>query len=278
MTTAIITDTASSIPPTLVREHHITTVPLQLILDDDTYLDGEISQQVLLERILAGVSASTSAPSPGAFETAITGALQDADAVVVLTIASAMSATHKAAVVAAERLDDPRVRVVDTRTAAGAQGLVVLRAAEAAAASADADEVVAAAERVIEDVRLVATVGGLEFLVRSGRVPVLAGKAGERLGVNPVFEFRHGKARPSRPSFSREASVQRMLHTLRSSRVEGADLHVAVLHSLAADEAEDLMDAVTSTDTPRVAFIGEFSTGMVFHTGPGILGLAWYWD
>ena len=57
------------------------------------------------------------------------------DGVCLLTISATMSSTYEAAVLGAEivgrELGTDRVRVVDTRTAAGAQGLVVIAAARA---------------------------------------------------------------------------------------------------------------------------------------------------
>ena len=66
------------------------------------------------------------------------------DGVVVLTIAASMSSTHQAAMLAAKDLGE-QVRVIDTTTAAGAEGLVVLEAARAARAGGDLDAVEAAA-------------------------------------------------------------------------------------------------------------------------------------
>ena len=56
-----------------------------------------------------------------------------------LTIAGSMSATYQSAIVAAEAVGGP-VRVVDTATAAGAEALVVLAAAEAAQRGASLEE------------------------------------------------------------------------------------------------------------------------------------------
>ena len=72
-----------------------------------------------------------------------------------------MSSTFKAANAAARMVGD-RARVMDTGTAAGAEGLVVLAAAEAAARGAPVDVVQHAAQRVIERVRLIATVDSLD--------------------------------------------------------------------------------------------------------------------
>jgi DegV family protein with EDD domain len=167
---------------------------------------------------------------------------------------------------------------MDTGTAAGAQGLVALAAARAARRGLDLDAVEAAALRAAAAVRLVATVDSLERFVRSGRVPGVAGWAGERLRVNPMFEFRQGEVRTLRPVIGKQAALDRILSKWRRTVVPGAALHVAALHGAAEDRGQRLLDAVLHESYPETAFLGAFSAGMIAHTGPGVVGLAWWWD
>src|SRR5262249_36782330 len=172
---------------------------------------------------------------------------------------------------------DGDVRVVDTRTAAGAEALVVLAAADAAARGGSIDAVVEAAEQAIPQMRLVATLPSLEHLVRSGRVPNIAGWAGNVLGIAPLFAFRNGPARPLRPALGTEVAYDRIISRWRRDRVPGAELHVAALHANAPTDAQRLLDRVREQAEPKTSFIGEFGTVMVAHTGPGLVGLAWRW-
>lgn len=275
MSVAVITDSAASLPDALVAKFDLGVVPIHLIVGGDEYLDGAIALEVVFERVDEGVS--TSAPTPGQWAEAISAALETADEVVVLTIASAMSATHQAAAVAAAGFG-AAVRLVDTRTAAGAEGLVVLAAARAVTDGAPADVAVAVAEAVRNRVRLVATVDTLDFLVRSGRVPGIAGLAGRVLGVNPLFEFVGGDVRKLRPAFSREAALDRIVAACRADAEAGGHLHVCALHADDAPTAERLLNAVSFELEPVESFVGSFSPGMIAHTGPGLAGLAWWWD
>jgi DegV family protein with EDD domain len=273
MTVAVVTDSAAALPPELAARGHVTVVPMWLTVRGEAELEGTRS----LEELVVEEHVTTSAPTPGEFETAIKDGLRGDDGVVVLTIAGSMSATYQAAVVAGESVGGP-VQVVDTATAGGAEALVVLAAAHAAARGATLDEVADAARHVINRVRLIATVPTLDHLVRSGRVPGLAGWAGNRLGINPLFEFRGGKVRRLRPALSREAALDRIVGLVHRSRVPGARLHVAALHALALDVAEELLTRVATTESPTESFVGEFGPVMVVHTGPGLAGLAWWWD
>ena len=127
-------------------------------------------------------------------------------------------------------------------------------------------------------VQLVATLPQLDYLARGGRVPGIAARAGDWLGVRPVFAMRHGHVRPQLPSHTHDGALRRVLAAWRRSREDGARLHVAALHALAPDDAKWLIEAVYSEIEPTTAFVGEFTTIMVAHTGPGLVGLAWWWE
>jgi DegV family protein with EDD domain len=274
MTVSIITDSAAALPAELVERHGITVVPMWLTLAGDNVRDDKLS----IDEVLRYDEVSTSGPSPGEFADAISSRMSD-DGVLVLTIAATMSSTFGAAQTGAASVDGT-VAVLDTSTAAGAQALVVLAAARAAEQGGSLPQVEAAAAKAIDGVRLVAMVSDLDHLVRSGRVPEIAGWAGRRLGIRPLFEFRDGKPHRLRPAFSVDAAKDRMVAMLRRSRVGGARLHVAALHAQAPEEARELLSRVEAEQdqTPATSFVGQFGTVMIAHTGPGLAGLAWWWE
>jgi DegV family protein with EDD domain len=257
---AVVTDSGASIPRELAAASAITVVDQHV-----ERLNGDVS---------------TAAPSPGEFLRALERS--GGDEAVVLTVSAKVSGTWNAARLAAAESRIP-LDVIDTETAAGAQALVVLAAAEAAASGADRAAVRAAALEVIGRVRLVAVIEGLDHLVRSGRVPGLAGWAGRMLNLKPLFEFRHGVARPLRPAVSREAALTRIVGHWRRSRNQagaGDRLHIAALHADAEPDAEGLLKRVRDELTTPAAteLVLEFSEVMIAHTGPGLAGLAWWWQ
>jgi DegV family protein with EDD domain len=274
MTVGILTDSAAALPSEIAGARNIGVVPMWLTIDGQSVREGELP----LAELLAHDDVTTSGPTPGEFEGAVKEQQRNTDdGVLVLTIASTMSSTYEAAVLGA-RAAGGEVRVVDTTTAAGAQALVVLAASDAAAAGAPLAEVEASARAAIDEVRLLATVPSLDHLVRSGRVPNIAGWAGKRLGLAPLFEFRAGGAHPLRPARGMDAALDRIVARWRRDREDGARLHVAALHAEAEDAARQLLERVRAEAEPETAFVGTFGTVMVVHTGPGLVGLAWRWE
>lgn len=273
MAVGIVTDSAAALPADLAAHCRIAVVPMGLTIGTDSYREDEVPLEEVVRRLGEGVR--TSGPPPAAFAEAI----QEADSgqgVVVLTVSERMSSTHKAARLAAD-LHGGQVRVVDSASAAGGQALVVLAASQAARAGAPLQAVVAQATAVSQEVRLVAAVDTLEHLVRSGRLPDLAGRAGRHLGVRPLFEFRAGRARPLRPALSREGALDQLVGHWRRSRRDAA-LHLVVLHALSPRAADHLAATVRAEVEPATCLVESFGPVMVAHTGPGVTGLAWWWE
>ena len=246
--------------------------------------DTDLDMAEVLARLGDGLS--TSGPAPGELVDAASRADQG-DGVVILTISRRMSSSYEAARLAAGLLEEQgagreRVAVVDTGTAAGAEGLVVLAASRAARSGLPVDDVVAAAEGAARRARLLATLPSLEHLARGGRVPGIAAMGARWLGLQPVFEFRQGKVRPLRPARGRRLACQRIVALwaadLDRQLLRGSMLHVSALHALEPEIAEELMRQVRAYVQPATAFVGSFSPVMVAHSGPGLAGLAWWWE
>jgi DegV family protein with EDD domain len=275
MTVGIVTDSAASLPADLAEQAQIAIVPMWLTLGGQPIRDGELSLEEVVGRLGEGLT--TSGPTPGEFAEAIARA-DTGDGVVVLTLSQEMSSTHDSARLATQLVEDDQVTLIDTGTAAGAEGLVVLAASRAAAAGGSRPEVEAAAHRAAASVRLVATLPTLDHLAQGGRVPGAAAWAGRWLGVNPMFEFRGGKVRPLRPALGRHAAHERIVSMWSHDTPDEGELHLAVMHALDPETAEYLLGEVKARTEPTDMFVGSFSPVMVAHTGPGLVGLAWWWE
>ena len=256
----------------------MTVVPMWVTIGGQQSRDTDLDMAEVLARLGEGLS--TSGPAPGELVDAASRADQG-DGVVILTISRRMSSSYEAARLAAGLLDEQgtgreKVAVVDTGTAAGAEGLVVLAASRAARSGHTVAGVVAAAESAAQRARLLATLPSLEHLARGGRVPGIAAMGARWLGLQPVFEFRQGKVRPLRPARGRRLACQRIVALwaadLDQQLLRGSMLHVSALHALEPEVAEELMRQVRAYVQPTTAFVGSFSPVMVAHTGPGLGG------
>jgi len=280
---AVVTDSSACLPPELVAELGIYVVPLSFFIGGRSYLDGIDITATDMYRMLPRVSdvPSTSAPTPSDYYAAMQRAAATHESIVVVTITRRFSGMYQSAMMAAEMARESlwglQVVVIDSGTAAGAEGLVVLSAARVAAEDGNREEVCAAAREVMERVVLVATLDTLYYLARSGRVPMAVHWANSLIHVNPIFRILplSGDARTVRVARGRDSAARQMLELAERS-AGGSDLHCVVFHSDRLDEAESLSERVGGTLCCAELYLCDFTPAMGIHTGPGVLGLAFY--
>lgn len=283
---AVVTDTVAQIDPQTASGLGIMVVPMKLALGDREYRDGiDISPAELYRRMREDkVLPRTSSPSVGEYESAFRTLLAGgATGVVCLTLSSRLTMAFTAASLAAAtmRAEFPPqpVEVVDTRTAARAEGFVALKAARAAAEGASMEEVVAAAQSARERVGLVATVDTLEYLVRGGRVNLAVGFLGDLLQVKPLLTIQgDGTATCIARKRTRRAALEYMIQYVAERLDSHTRLELAVMHADAAEEASELQKRAAEVWPEAEVAITDFTAVMGGHTGPGLIGLAYYYE
>jgi DegV family protein with EDD domain len=141
---AVVTDSTAYLPAELAAREGIQVVPLYVVFGGDrTVPETEISDYpAFFEELRRADSLpTTSQPSVGDFVSVFEPLLAQGRDVVSIHISGGLSGTSEAARQAAQALErdgkgGERVRVIDSKSAAGGLGLVVLAAARAAGAGA----------------------------------------------------------------------------------------------------------------------------------------------
>ncbi len=278
---ALVADSAVCLPPELVDDLKLHVVPLQLSIDGKTYRDQvDISPSEFYARLpYCRNLPVTSAPSPASFIEAFTEGAAKAESVLCLTVLSTISATYNVALASAEMaqksLPDTRIEVMDTSTAAAAEGLVVLAAARAAAAGADIEEVKSEARRAARGVNLVAFLDTLYYVWKGGRIPGIAAFAGSVLKLKPLMELTDGEVRPLDRPRTRRRAMDRLLAIVRQ-RAGDAPIRANVMHSISPDDALMLRERLLAEFNCLEAIVSETTPVIGSHTGPGLMGIAFH--
>ena len=275
----IVTDSTATIPEDLAATLDIRVVPILLVFGSQSLRDGvDVTPSEVYRRLRAGSDIPTSAaPSVGDFLRIYAGAGQDASAIVSIHMPPSLSVTHSVAGTASRLVEGVPIRVLDSGSAAMGQGFVVIEAARAAAAGASLEEVVERAEEVAARVSILFTLDTYEYLHRGGRIGGAAALMGTLLQIKPVLHLPDGRIEVlARPRTKRRA-IQRILKQIEE---EAGDrpLHAAVFHADVPQEAEDLRNTVMQRFRCEELYVTEFTPVMGAHTGPGLVGVAFYAD
>ena len=278
---AVVADSAATLPPRLAEDERLHVVPMRLTIAGQTYLDGEDLSPTSFYKRLRDLQEIpvTSGPSPAAFLTAYRNAAESASAVLCTTVSPRFSSSHDAArtaaLEAAKELPETEIVVLDTESAAGGEGLVSLSALRSAARGEGLAEARAAAMVVVQRVSLVAYLDTLYYVWKGGRVPGLAYAGTSLLKIKPMFELRRGAIRTvARPRTVRRA-IDRLLELVRRGAGSGR-LNAAVMHGDAPETAELVRRRIESEFECGELYVGEFSPVMGVHTGPGLVGVAFW--
>jgi len=279
---SVVTDTTACIPQEKVAQYDIEIVPVQLIFEDKTYRDGiDINAAEFYARLReSSRPPTTSSSSPELYFEAFQKAARKAKNVLCITEPSKFSAMYNSATVAKEKMSktspDVNIEVLDCTTAAAGQGLVALATAEAATTGRSLIEVKETAEQVMERVNLFATLDTLHYLARSGRVPQAAAMVNSILKIKPIFTLNHANAHTVALPRTIKSAMNRILKLMEQNVVSGKALHATVMHADAIDNAIVLRNRIASQFNCTELFITEFTPVMGVHTGPGLLGVAFY--
>lgn len=172
MRPALVTDSNSQLPRSLQERHDIRVVPIPVVVDGIDYLEGVNLDADGFYALFDGGApeVSTSQPSPGSFVETYQACIEAGhDEIISVHVCGTLSGTLNSARIAAEMVDT-KVRLVDSRTLSFGVSCCMLRAVQTLAEGGSADEAVAAAEVIADQLYSVTALGAAELLRRSGRM------------------------------------------------------------------------------------------------------------
>ena len=229
------------------------------------------------ERLRAsGEAVTTSQPSVGDFIAVYEPLLADGREIVSVHISAGISGTLESAKQAIERLTEDgkggeRIHTVDSRSAAGGTGMVLLAAMIAASGGANPDGVVAQAELARDAGGIWFSLDTLEYLRRGGRIGAARAAIGSTLKIKPILTFGE-EIEPVAQVRTRSRAVSRLIDYARQRHDEGADAWV-VQHIRDPESAERLVEACRPIFGRDPLFVSEVGPVLGAHAGPGMIGI-----
>ena len=278
---AIITDSSSCLPPKSVEQYDITVVPMRIVIGEHVYHDGVDITPAEVYRLqrTSHILPTTSAPSPGEFLEAYQAASKKSNTLLNIAISHKLSMVCESAIRAKEMakatLPETEIEVFDARTAAGAHGLLILAAARTIADGGGLQDAIREIERLLPKINLFATVDTLEFLAKGGRIPRAQAWASSLLSIKPILQVVDGEAFPMERIRTKPKAIKRLMEIMQEQSGKSA-MHVNIMHAGVPHEAEEIRKQAVSQFECAELYVTEFTPVMGVHTGPGLVGLAFY--
>lgn len=272
----IVTDSASTVPPDLIRELDIEIVPISLTVGNETMDDGDIPSSELYRRMEDGIIARTSQPAPGRFAEVYERLRGITSSVISIHITSQHSGTCQSAALAASMFPDMDIEIVDSRGISLGTGYLVIRAARMAKEGRAKEEILAALEEMKQRVHTFCTVSTVRYLQMSGRLGWLSGTLATVLDIKPVMGVRDGTLGLMGKVRTRARSLDTLIQATVAALQNAREKQVAVVHAGALEEAKQVKERLEQAVGTKVTFLLDAPSVLAVHGGPGLLGIISY--
>src|SRR4051812_23222478 len=269
---AVVTDTTHYLPRDLADAAGVQQVSLYVNWPEGQERESDMPTfDGFYERLRASADLpTTSQPSIGDFLAVYEPLVADGREVISIHLAGGISGTVESARQAAEQARG-RIEVIDSETACGGLGLVVLAAARAARDGKSLDEVVAEAREARAALKIWFAIDTLDYLQRGGRIGKAQAMLGAALKIKPILSLESEIVPVERVRTSGRA-FERMVDYARSRKDDGADGWV-VQHIQARELAERLVERGREIFGTEPVWVSEVGPVIGAHVGPGLMGV-----
>ncbi len=187
-------------------------------------------------------------------------------------LSSKLSGLYNAALQSAALVEgDSRIEVIDSGCAVMAQGLVVIKAAQAAQAGAGLDEILEIVRRDFPRAEIRAAFDTLEYLQRGGRIGRAQALMGSMLKINPIIALKDGMVEPAGRTRSRAKALDLLYEFAASyTDIEG----LAVEGGNCDDDVDYLVERLGAIFPKERIYRSRVTPVIGVHTGPGLILVA----
>jgi len=269
MEKVVISSDSGTILPEVAKQYGFTMIPVPIIIDGETYLDTEIDMDDLYARLDGKENLpKTSTANIAEFAQFFTDLARDAEAILHISMSSAFSGHHNAAL--------QRIEVVDSLTMGTGVALIAIQAARAASQGKSVDEVMSLVGSIIPRLNLLLARDSLFYQAEGGRIFEAktwaeAEQATSFRSVTEVDSSTGGSLRPVARAKT-VAQIMEKLVEITKERSKGSKLVGVIGHTRALERAEKLKGMLLAELDFDWLNIAEESASAAIHTGKGLIG------
>lgn len=273
---AIVVDSGSDVSAKLAEGLDIFSLPLRITVDGKEYTDGVDITQAEIFDVLDDSEVTTSLPSGEDILEGFEKLKADGYThVIAVTISSGLSGTHNVIRTLSESVEGLTFFVLDTKNISLGSGLLALKAAELVKEGKSFDEIVASMENYKSMSKVFFTVGTLDYLIRGGRIGLVAGTVANVLNIKPIISCNEEGVYHTVSKVRGYSRVIKKMIDTAAEFVKGKDYRVYFVN---ANSQEDLeaVNAYAKAQfgrTEDIEFVN-ITPALAIHTGPEALGIA----
>lgn len=277
---ALITDSIADLPNEIMDKYQINLLPLNLVLEDTSYLDKVTITPEIFYNLLDKLEnyPSSAQPSPKIIEQLYQSLLQNYDEILVITVAKEQSGTNNLFNKAAEKMakEGKRIEVIDSKQNSGAEGLLVMKAAELIHNGTSLDEIISEIERLRDKTKILVSVNTLKYMVKSGRLGKVTGIVGKLINLKPVVSLdSSGKGKIEDKAFSLKSNTKKIIDQIKRTNKDNKITRYSIVHANDPIRAEEYRLKCVEVLGKEPEYIMNISTIVGMSAGVGSVAVAY---
>lgn len=285
MNRVVITTNSASISEEEAKKYGVTIIPFHIIIDGKDYLDPEVDMESLYARLSEKERLPTSStPTVEEFLQVFTELSQGAEAILHISMTQAFTGAYNLALqakeMAREKLPQTIIEVIDSRTTGGGLALIAVKAAEAARQGKNISEVKELVNYLIPRVNQLSSRDALFYLDKGGRIFEAKSwaEAESVASFRAIVEIDASSEGVTKPIARAKTKTQIMNKMVDIARERAGDkkLHAVILHTKAAEQAEQLKEMLLSQFQCEKLYVSEGSATVAVFNGRGLIDLGFY--
>ena len=272
----IITDTSCDLSLETAKKLNVEIMPLTVRFGEDSYRTlYDLTNEEFHKKLQSSKELPKTAQiNPFEFEEKYKEISEAGDEAVVILISSELSGTCQSGKIALSNVDTDKIDVVDSLTAAGGTGILVVEAARMRDQGKSRKEIVERLNYLVPRTRLYVLLDTLEYLKKGGRISPTVAFVGEAIKLRPIITTKEGKVVIEDKAKGDKAGNRRLREKLTQYPImEGSPIMVG--HADAADRAEALKSDVEAMGY-EVMDCEWMGAVVGTYTGPNAVGLYYF--
>ncbi|WP_346939482.1 DegV family protein [uncultured Clostridium sp.] len=191
----IITDSTCDLPKDLVKSLGVHVIPLQVTINNNTYLDGiDIDVETFFQEMeKTDELPKTSQIPPAKFESIYKEYIHEEYEIISLHLSSKMSGTYQSALIAKDMVGNDKIHVIDSQNVTSGLGILVLKACKLRDEGKESKEIISIINDIIPNIKSTLNFQSLDNLVKGGRLSKATAFVGGLLGIKLNLAVENGE-------------------------------------------------------------------------------------
>lgn len=284
MAFCIITDSASDIPESVIKEYDLHVMPTPVTIEGKDYFDGEtIFPDQFYEIQASGKEIKTYHINQYMFHEHFVPFAQRGDEVLYICFSTGIAGTYNAAKLAYEEVledyPDFQLTIIDSKCASVGYGLVVEHLLRMQRNGAPKDLLIEAAHFFCEHMEHAVTVVELDYLFKGGRLSRTSFLAGTVLDIKPIIIVDdNGSLKVVEKVRGWKKAQKRILDMVGEKGKNLEDQVIGVCYGMDREAYEYLIQELRGRYHVKGILEARVGCAIGAHTGPGILGIVFLND